>query len=586
MEKPKEIIIDAVRGKYMESSIRKESKLANADDVAAAKAKSVAAMQRFHRQLQNSMPRSATQIPEEANDVDTVDRNITRHIEAVFGEESLTESLRKEMISAAQREQKQDEANMNDFQVQAKAKAASKKNTSDQDALPKRLAALDALIIERCGKLEASCLHLFHEFSSAKDPDLSYISDEQVLEQQKEAFTSAKEKARIALDEYKKKVSEFIVGNKDPSKKLRERHGDDIGIENVDAFVKEIADTYRAYFGKGDILEPYRKAMREWKKDLTGAKRVAEKHEAAVMNRSAKKRKVAPDEPQEEEEEDSPLVAKLRLAGLSAIANVNVVETPSELADEAPFAKVLCQPTLLEAEAAELAALSQMKTMCSWADKKLKAEGADPVVTTVVANKKMLSEIKKAVGGKVDSSLAHGTFKLTFPATHEETKKAVVNYQITRTVPYHSGINVTSFCFGEVRLQLVGTYALFGMRVSELPGGGYTEKNKRLHDLSVDAFKEAVNQYGFSILVKKGSLIYIPPGYTVLSISDGGTLADVLVPDEHPTHLRWSVYHDSHAKVVQETINELLQQFPWLKDTEYYTLFDLLSPEVAQAGMP
>ena len=86
MEKPKEIIIDAIRGKYMESTIRKESKLANADDVAAAKARSAAAMHRFHRQLQNSMPRSARQIPEEANDVDTVDRNITRHIEAVFGE--------------------------------------------------------------------------------------------------------------------------------------------------------------------------------------------------------------------------------------------------------------------------------------------------------------------------------------------------------------------------------------------------------------------------------------------------------------------------------------------------------------------
>ena len=108
--------------------------------------------------------------------------------------------MRKEMISAAQREQKQDEENMNDFRLQAKAKATARKNIAD-DALPRRLAALDALMIERCGKLEASCMHLFQEFGSPKDPDLSYISDEQVLAQQKEAFATAKETARTALDE-------------------------------------------------------------------------------------------------------------------------------------------------------------------------------------------------------------------------------------------------------------------------------------------------------------------------------------------------------------------------------------------------
>ena len=87
-------------------------------------------------------------------------------------EESLAESLKKEMTLAAQREQKQDEENMRDFVVQGKV-VPKKPVDNESLALPKRLAALDALMIERYGKLEASFMQLTHEISSTTDLDLS-----------------------------------------------------------------------------------------------------------------------------------------------------------------------------------------------------------------------------------------------------------------------------------------------------------------------------------------------------------------------------------------------------------------------------
>ena len=139
-----------------------------------AKAKCAAAMQRFRRQMQNTMPPVARHIPDEANDVDVIDKNISRHIESIFMEQSLAESLKKEMTLAAQREQKQDEENMRDFVVQGKV-VPKKPVDNESLALPKRLAALDALMIERYGKLEASFMQLTHEISSTTDLDLSLL---------------------------------------------------------------------------------------------------------------------------------------------------------------------------------------------------------------------------------------------------------------------------------------------------------------------------------------------------------------------------------------------------------------------------
>jgi hypothetical protein len=110
----------------------------------------------------------------------------------------------------------------------------------------------------------------------------------------------------------------------------------------------------------------------------------------------------------------------------------------------------------------------QFKIMQAWASKLIKS--GDSTVSAQILNKKMLEDVKKSLAGKIDACMSQGQCDLTFPPHSKELKTNLFSYHIVNFAAGHFQLNVSPFCLPEVRLQMVGSSLVVGLKISAIPG--------------------------------------------------------------------------------------------------------------------
>ena len=110
----------------------------------------------------------------------------------------------------------------------------------------------------------------------------------------------------------------------------------------------------------------------------------------------------------------------------------------------------------------------QFKIMMAWASKQVKS--GDSTVSAQILNKKMLEDVKKSLVGKIDAGMSQGQCDLTFPPHSKELKTNLFSYHIVHSADSHFQLNVSPFCLPEVRLQMVGSSLVVGLKISAIPG--------------------------------------------------------------------------------------------------------------------
>ena len=157
---------------------------------------------------------------------------------------------------------------------------------------------------------------------------------------------------------------------------------------------------------------------------------------------------------------------------------------------------------------------------------------------------------------------------VTIPDAQAELRAAVKDMQITRALGPWWAINVTSFGLGEVRAIIEGAMFLYGVRADAVHGNNFAEKANTIAQSSGQAFKSMVAASGFSVTANAGAVVAIPPGYILVQFQPRTS--------DSPLFVRWSVLREDEKPTAKSTITDFMQGFPWLKGTEYQSVFDLL----------
>lgn len=210
---------------------------------------------------------------------------------------------------------------------------------------------------------------------------------------------------------------------------------------------------------------------------------------------------------------------------------------------------------------------SGYKTLTKWAAAKMAKDSTHSVVCAVT-NKKMLTEIKGHVIGKLDSTFENGdgSLQLIFPKQSEELQGACKDFQIKCSEDFHS-IAVTTFCFGEVLACSDASLYTAGVPWGSVPGENMPARSCALGKMDCAGFGKLASDSGFFVHAAKGSVVCITPGMLVLMAAAERGASTSLV--------RWGVLAKSEIATAKTCLTEMLQSYPFLTTSDYSALLKL-----------
>jgi len=150
------------------------------------------------------------------------------------------------------------------------------------------------------------------------------------------------------------------------------------------------------------------------------------------------------------------------MAGLDKVVNAGVEVSAAAHPKKSVYLKEI------GVDVAKLNNSPQFKIMMAWASKQVKL--GDSTVSAQILNKKMLEDVKKLLAGKIDAGMSQGQCDLTFPPHSKELKTNLFSYHIVHSAESHFQLNVSPFCLPEVRLQLLGSSLVVGLKISAISG--------------------------------------------------------------------------------------------------------------------
>ena len=108
---------------------------------------------------------------------------------------------------------------------------------------------------------------------------------------------------------------------------------------------------------------------------------------------------------------------------------------------------------------------------------------------------------------------------------------------------------------------------MFTLALDQVPGDSIIAKRLKINSMSADDLKALANVKGAMAVVKPGSICVVPPGMLVVSYAAKPTSV-----------VRWSLCNEAvDGKIVLNTLNMMLQAYPYLEATDYKTLRDALA---------
>ena len=157
---------------------------------------------------------------------------------------------------------------------------------------------------------------------------------------------------------------------------------------------------------------------------------------------------------------------------------------------------------------------------------------------------------------------------MMFPPEHKEFQKVVTDYQFINMEEGYNNINVTPFCVPEVQCCITaGPYYLVGVLAEAIAGDSITAKFAKVHQMTWEALLELVHRSGFAVKVDNEDVIAIPAGFIIITHVRKGA---------EPTSLRWGVMSGSAYPRAHAILTDMLQSFPYLKNTDYNLMGGLM----------
>ena len=148
-------------------------------------------------------------------------------------------------------------------------------------------------------------------------------------------------------------------------------------------------------------------------------------------------------------------------------------------------------------------------------------------------------------------------------------RTTVTDFQFQCFAPDHSNVSVTPFCLAEVHCVVLGEYWMVGVPVMDIPGDKMNEKLETFQNYSFSDLNKLAEAGGFSIEATAGAVIAIPPGMIVLTVN----------PTSWSIGVRYSILARDHYKEVQMSLECMLQTYSYLRESDYFTIKELLDAE-------
>ena len=473
---------------------------------------------------------------------------------------TLAEETMKEMKMREVDQQRKDDEDMQDASLLSASKTVKESRAAasvDVEEVKRRLIVeYQTRLLERTAKVE-SLLITTGQSKKAPKVEAEHLSEEMkktVQDQQVKHSADADkgiESLRLKVEDYKKAYGAHTTVA--PT------------VANVDAAKDLMAQedlAYKAFWGRTGHQTPFFLAMKAWKDACEVLRKEAEKQSRAKAVGSAKKRK-AIDVDRDFDEESVPIFKAMKAyieKDLTQSHNLgsSLEEFPARtvvFVDKADEITALCE-------------MAQTQVMIKWARRELtKTEEMD--FTATISNKKMTGELKK-FETSLDSKINCKT-ELVFGADgQQDLKKSIFCPQLSCLSDPHCDLNVTSFCFNEVRTQLTGSYLCATIAIAGLEGDTIAEKMEKVLQFGKAQLYDACKRLGSIHTVKPGEVMVIPSGWLVLSMG----------MDAECNFFRWNFAPKSSFVRVHSTLSMLLQAHEYLAATDYKTLHEIWATQL------
>jgi hypothetical protein len=199
------------------------------------------------------------------------------------------------------------------------------------------------------------------------------------------------------------------------------------------------------------------------------------------------------------------------------------------------------------------------------------SKSSDQEYTANILNKKFARSINDLTD-KLHASL-RPQIAVVFGGSNRELKETLLLPSSTTLRSPGFDINVTTFGLGEVRLQVSGSYGLFGVPPEAITGDTMQDKVATLTTMTkVQFFNLCAGTSGaFSIWVRPHLLVAIPAGHLVVTCCGKDDVSETGI-----TMIKWSVLSKEMLVQASATIGLLLQSHAYLGDTDYKIIYDLI----------
>ena len=122
----------------------------------------------------------------------------------------------------------------------------------------------------------------------------------------------------------------------------------------------------------------------------------------------------------------------------------------------------------------------------------------------------------------------------------------------------------------EVRVQVIGAYALFGLKIDRVTGDTINSKIATVTSWSPRELMDACDRGdGFKVVVQAGDVYALPAGYLIMTFTPSR--------ESEIVGLRWSCLPEVAYTDVNTNIGLLLQSQEHLKDTDYKALKETIA---------
>jgi hypothetical protein len=267
------------------------------------------------------------------------------------------------------------------------------------------------------------------------------------------------------------------------------------------------------------------------------------------------------------------LQAHLESANIGILGNQNLLwDVIADLMEANVGSPVLIPSERLANMATEIAAMDYFVSQKAWVSELMKGQNLQ-TGTAAIVKAPVLRRVKKFIEGSIISCL-----KARDPTGTASLDDIFAPQFFQHRVKGSDVLASTHFGLIDVRLTLVGSEVIFGVKHDCLTGDTLKEKQKTLTQMSAGPLLQLVAAHGFCYVSKPGTAIAIPCGYALV----------VLNNDKKDTHgLRWQLVGSEKRRADSVAIlSKLVQSWPAFEKGLHSTLLKFLAPVPEPVSQP